>query len=138
MSAERGPRFPCGICRDTADAAETGHLTCLEWAVEHNVPWHPDTTWCAADADYLACLQFAHEHGCPWDPNTTCTAAYGETISCLQYIFEHCGDVASWEDSGLQQFEEMNLSEYIKAYLRNVQEHWKAGANVKCDLKPAR
>lgn len=165
MSTSAKLNFPCGVCRNTADAAYYGHLTCLEWAVEHNVPWDPDTTcfavgygcpnclrfaiehgcpwhrdttWVAAGNGRTTCLQFAVEHGCPWHLITSKCAACGGHLDTLQYIYEYGGHIDSWEESGLQDFEDTNWSEDIKAYLRTVQEDWKNGRNTYSCVKPAK
>lgn len=139
MSAPNLIKFPCGSCRDTRDAAGVGHLPCLQFAHDSGCPWHPETTCGATINGHLSCLQYVVENACClWDPDTTYVAAKYNRLACLQYIYENCGDVATWEHSGLQDFEQDNLiPERIKEYLRSVEDDWKNGGNASASVKPA-
>lgn len=139
MSAQNPLEFPCGSCQTTEDAAENGHLACLQYAHQSGWTWHPDTTHAAAQNGHLDCLQCAHESDCPWHPDTTYAAARDGHLAYLQYIYENCGDVATCEKSGLENFEQnAMIPEHIKEFLRSVQEDWKNGNNIGALVKPAR
>lgn len=139
MSAAEPLKFTCNSCTNTAHAALKGRIGCLVIAHKHEYPWHSMTTYYAAGHGHLDCLQFAYEHGCPWHSETAFHAATFGHLECLQYIYENCGDVATWEQSGLEDFEENDqISEHIKKYLRSVQDDWKCGRNICTVVKPAR
>ena len=104
------------------------HVWCLQYAHEHGCPWSSETTFSIAYGGYRECLQYAYEHGCPWDQNTTNAAAVRGKIRCLKYIYENCGNVVTWENSGLEKnFDE--FPEKIQKYIESVREEWKAGRN---------
>ena len=47
------------------NAAEYGHLECLQYAHENGCPWDEWTCSEAAENGHLECLKYAHEFGCP-------------------------------------------------------------------------
>lgn len=51
-------------------AAQYGHLSILQYAYEHNIPWGKITCANAFAYGHIDCLRFAYEHGCPWGENT--------------------------------------------------------------------
>lgn len=111
----------------------------LQYAVEHGCPWARDTTLRAARYGKLACLQYSHQHNCPWDPSTTYAAALKGQLACLSYIYENCGDVATWEISGLDDYDDnAAIPAHIKEYLWTVEYNWKNGSNMSTSVKPAR
>lgn len=131
--------FPCDSCHTTFGAAFNGHLICLQRAYQQRSQWDFDTIYWAAACNNVACLKYAYEHDCPWHQWTTHIAAYNNSLECLKYIYENCGDVATWELSGLHFFEQdSGYSERIKAYLRTVVGDWKQGLNISSTPKPAR
>ena len=99
-----------------------------------------NNTWVAARDGHLDCLEFAVSNGstdrssdrstdrCDWDHDTTYAAALYGHLDCLEYIFENCGDIATWENSGLEQYF-CDFPEKIQKYIESVKEEWKAGLN---------
>ena len=78
----------CGLCRDTHDAARSGHLECLKSIVKNGCPWHPETTWAAASNGHK---------------------------KILEYIFVECADFVNLEnlESKMENFDK-EIQDYIK------------------------
>ena len=109
-------------------AARNGHFDCLQYAHGNGCLWLPMATRAAAENGHLECLRYAHENGCPWDIHTSERAAFKGHVDCLEYIYEHCGEIETWEHSGLG----MNLHlfpEKSREFLESVREDWKARRN---------
>lgn len=51
-------------------AAQYGHLSILQYAHKHHIPWGKITCANAFAYGHLDCLRFAYECGCPWGENT--------------------------------------------------------------------
>ena len=80
----------CPWDKDTClQAAENGHLKCLQYAHEKGCPWDRDTSRKAAQNGHLKCLQYAHEKGCPWDEGTSISAANYRHFKCLEYAHKN-------------------------------------------------
>lgn len=142
MSTSTKPlEFPCGSCQNTYDAAKHCHPLCLQWALDLAYPWHPDTSSAVCRSGDLPCLRFLHQNGCPLQLGDAWRAAVFGNLESLKYIYEHCGELQTWKQSGLEDFEDatgFTIPQFIKGYLRSVEDDWRNGHNIPVSHKPAR
>lgn len=114
-------------------------MNCLRFNIELGCSRSECVIYWALLFENMECLQYGHLQRCPWPKNAGLLAAQNKTMDCLRYIYECCGNDVTWEDSGLDDFEdEESIPESVKAYLRNVAESWKNGDNRTVNIKPAK
>ncbi len=58
----------------------------LAYLLQHNLPWHPRTTFFAALCGHLKTLKWCVQNQTVWDPWTSTGAAAGGHLSCLEFI----------------------------------------------------
>jgi hypothetical protein len=68
-----------------ATAAERGHLSVLQWARRHQIPWDERTCAAAARGGHFDVLQWARENGCPWDASTCIGAVAASSLEILSW-----------------------------------------------------
>ena len=79
----------CVDCETTIDAAENGHLNCLDYLHKIGLDWDEFTCAWAALGGHLDCLMYAREKGCPWDKRTCAWAAEYGQLECVRYAHEN-------------------------------------------------
>lgn len=70
-------------------AATYGHLSVLQWLIEHGCDMHKEVCSIAALNGHLNILQWARANGCPWDIVTCIYAATGGHLNILQWAIEN-------------------------------------------------
>lgn len=95
-----------------ATAAGNGHLSALQWARRHEIPWDERTCAAAAKGGHFEVLRWAQENGCPWDARTCLGAVLAENLEILCWAVAQgcpwdwrvgilagatgCGEISEW------------------------------------------
>jgi len=77
------------LANANADAAQGGHIECLQYLADSGYAWDAETCASAASGGHLDCLKYLHERGCPWDSRTCTQAVRCGHLECLKYAAEH-------------------------------------------------
>ena len=106
----------CGICKSVNDAAESGHLECLEYLHKNRCPWDAEACRLAAKNGHLDCLEYLHKNGCPWDEGACARAAEKGHLECLKYLHEkRC----PWDERACELAAEYGQLECLKYLHKN-------------------
>lgn len=80
---------PAWRSEGTHDAAEAGHIDCLDYALEHGYTMDLYTTALAAEKGHLTTLAHAHRKGCPMTSQCIDAAMEGGHLRCVQYAHQN-------------------------------------------------